>query len=294
MSVLTSLFFIGGPGYHSCRSLKAAWNLGHIMYFALLPIFIFSFSLGNKIKHTNKVVIIVAITMIFGVFIEIFQNSLNRTLDLGDLYRNMLGASVAILFFLPNRGFIPRTRLIALRTICITLVMIQFVPIGIALIDEQQARRDYPVLSDFQTPFQISRWNGNEVTGVVNTPDKPANNALNVALTTAKYSGVSLKYFQEQWEGYAGFQFNIFNPSTKPLTLTCRIHDNIHNNNYNDRFNKSYIITHGWNSIHINLKEVREAPTHRQMDLHHIRSVGIFATQLQNPRNILIDDVKLY
>jgi len=29
-------FFYGGPGYHSARSFQAAWNLGHILYFALV------------------------------------------------------------------------------------------------------------------------------------------------------------------------------------------------------------------------------------------------------------------
>jgi len=31
-----AFFFYGGPGYHSARSFQAAWNLGHILYFALV------------------------------------------------------------------------------------------------------------------------------------------------------------------------------------------------------------------------------------------------------------------
>jgi VanZ family protein len=294
MSLLSSLFFVGGPNDHSCRSLKLAWNLGHIIYYAFLPLLILSFPLKIELKQSVKVLIIIAITLLLGFFVEILQNGLNRTLDVGDLYRNMLGASVAILFYLPNRDFISRGVLITLKSIVIVLVMIQFVPVGIALIDEQQARYDYPVLSDLQTPFQISRWNGNAVTGVVNTTDRPGNSALKVTLTTAKYSGVSLKFFPEEWEPYSLFQFSVYNPSTETLTLTCRIHDRNHNNEFHDRFNRSYLIIYGWNFIQINLRDVREAPESRQMDLNQIRSVGIFTTRLPQPRDILIDDLKLF
>ena len=38
MALMTILFFIGGPDYHSSRTFKSFWNLGHILYFALLPL----------------------------------------------------------------------------------------------------------------------------------------------------------------------------------------------------------------------------------------------------------------
>jgi hypothetical protein len=54
------------------------------------------------------------------------------------------------------------------------------------------------------------------------------------------------------------------------------------------------LINPGWNSIHIKLEEIREAPEKRQMELDKVSSVGIFAKSLPQPRNILIDDVKLF
>lgn len=293
ISLLTSLFFISGPNEHSYRSLKAVWNLGHIIYYALLALLISPFLLKRNLKQSITILILLAITLVLGIFIEVLQNGLNRTPDIGDIYRNMLGATVAILFFLPNIDFILKTGLITLRGIAIFLVMLQFVPVGLALIDEQQARVDFPVLSDLQTPLQISRWSGNTINEVVNTTDRPGNSALSVTLSTSKYSGVGLKYFRKQWEPYSWFQFSVYNPSIETLKLTCRIHDKTHNNQYLDRFNRSFLIIHGWNFIKINLKDIREAPENREMDLNKIQFVGIFATRLPQPRNILIDDLKL-
>jgi len=247
-----------------------------------------------QLRDGTRALVIIAITLLLGILVEILQNGLNRTPDVGDLYRNMLGAAVAILFFLPNRKFISATGLFLLRTLVVLLITVQLFPVGLALIDEQQARSDYPVLSDLETPFQLGRWRGDAAKGVVSTADRPGNHALAVTLTTAKYSGVNLKYFPERWEPYSRFQFSVYNPSKEILKLTCRIHDKNHNDEYDDRFNRSYSFLHGWSSVQINLEEIREAPKGRQMDLNRIRSVGIFATRLIHQRKILIDDLKLF
>lgn len=292
IALLSCLFFIGGPGAHSCRSYKAAWNLGHIIYFALLPLLLFSLPWKRTFTKTTKALIIILLALVVGVLIELIQNGLNRTPDVGDVYRDLLGAAVAIIFFLPNKDTTSKVPLMISKIVVVLLLVLQLLPIGRALIDEYQARADFPILSDFQSPFQISRWAGGARAEVVST-DKAGNKAMKVTLTTAQYSGVQLKYFPRNFAGYSRLTFEVFNPSTEPLLLTCRIHDRYHNNEYSDRFNKSYRIREGWNSIRINLEEVKEAPESRQMQLQEIQSIGIFAIHLPASRNILIDDMRL-
>ncbi len=292
LAALSCLFFIGGPGAHSCRSYKAAWNLGHIIYFALLPLLLFSIPWKIQLKQKTKALIVILLALLLGICIELIQNGLNRTPDVGDLYRNLLGAAVAIIFFLPNGEFTSKVSLFTSKIIVMILLMLQLLPIGQTLLDEYRARADFPVLSDFQSPLQMSRWAGDALTGVIET-NRPGNKALNVTLTTAQYSGVSLQYFPSNFERYSWLQFDVYNPSTDSLRLTCRIHDKNPNNEYKDRFNRSYTIGEGWNSIRISLEEVKKAPENRQMQLHEIQSIGIFAIQLPQSRKILIDNVKL-
>jgi VanZ family protein len=295
MVLMTILFFIGGPGYQSPRSLKSFWNLGHIIYFALLPLMLFSFITGKPLKLVFQLLIIFGITISLGVLVELFQYGVDRSPDMGDIFRNMLGACIAIAFLLPIRKSVPKATMLIFRSTLILLILAQFYPVVIDLIDEHHARRDFPVLSDFQTPYQVHRWTGDAAIEIENIGSR-GNRAMRADLTTQVYSGVALKYFPTDWQAYQWFQFRIYNPSADAIKITCRIHDRSHIQGvqrYLDRFNTTRSIPHGWNTITISLEEVRRAPDNRQMDLSQIYGVGIFASRLPYPRNIYIDGVRL-
>lgn len=296
MALMSILFFIGGPNYHSQRSFKAFWNLGHIIYFAFLPVLLFSLIPGKKLKPIFKISIILGITLTLGTLVEVFQYGFNRTPDMGDLFRNMIGAGIAICFLLPITKSVPKTPMLILRTTLVFLVASQFYPIVIALIDEYHARQEFPILSDFQTPFQIHRWSSDAAITIENDIGNQGNRAMRTDLTTQLYSGVALKHFPGNWQQYQFLQFRIYNPSADTIAITCRIHDKTHTQSvqhYHDRYNKTNSISQGWDTITISLDEVRRAPDKRQMDLSQIFGVGFFASNLPHPRTIYIDDVRL-
>lgn len=293
--VFSALFFVGGPDYNSPRSFRAAWNLGHIIYFALLPLIIFTFTPGIHLKPIVQSLFTIGITLILGTVVELLQYGLNRIPDLNDIFKNIIGASIAIFFFLPIRKLIPIQLLYAIRSMIIALVVLQMYPMAIALIDEYQARRDFPTLSDFRTPFQINRWGGSADFTVENVLDD-SNSILRVSFSTSEYSEVNLKYFPNNWSQYLWFQFRVYNPSPETLALNCRIHDKEHDKGirrYNDRFNKAYPISQGWSTIDVSIRDILQAPENRQMDLHHIREVAFFTYRLPQNRVIYIDDLVL-
>ena len=215
---------------------------------------------------------------------------------MGDLLRNMIGGLIALFFLLPVKNSLSKAQRITAKTIIVFLVATQIYPIMISLFDENQARRDFPVLSDFQTPFQQTRWDGDAALTIENPTDGSKNRSMRVDLTTQQYSGISLDYFPGNWSRYQILQFRINNPSAEPIRLTCRIHDTKHTQGvqrFDDRFNKSFSLSQGWHTVNIRLEEVKTAPNTRQMDMSDIRGLGIFATRLTHPRTIYIDDVKL-
>ncbi len=119
---------------------------------------------------------------------------------------------------------------------------------------------------------------------------------MKVVMNTDAYSGVALKYFPGNWEGYRFFQFSVFNPDNDELKIICRIHDRRHTQGqqkYKDRFNRSFSILQGWHTITIPLNQVKQAPENREMDMQRIQGVGIFVVRLPHPRTIYIDDVRL-
>lgn len=297
MALLTVLFFVGGPTYHSTRSLKYLWDLGHILYFSLLPIPLSSLPPLNRQSPIVHAATVIIVTLVLGVLVELGQSALSRTPDIGDLFRNTIGAGVAICFILPIRKAFSATSMRIFKIVVVVLVMLQVYPAAVALIDEHNARRQFPVLSDFQTSAQLQRWESDAAISIANGVSRQGNSAMRADLDTTLYSGFALKYFPGDWLQYRWFQYSIHNPSEVPIRITCRIHDQLHTQGvqvYADRFNMTNEFTGGWHTITISLDDVRTAPVERKMDLGRIYGVGFFASRLPRPRTIYIDDVKLY
>jgi VanZ family protein len=296
IAFMTVLFFIGGPDYHSPRSFRQLWNLGHIVYFAVFPLLLIPLTSFKNLRPSFQATLIVVLTLVSGALVEWLQYGFNRTPDLGDMFRNLIGAGIAICFFLPATKVAHITyRRIAL-IVFIVLMTTQFYPVGIALLDEYHARRNFPMLSDFQSPWQIQRWIGDAALTREADIGREGNWSMRTDLTTQQYSGCALKYFPGDWRGYRWLQLRVFNPSAAPIDITCRVHDRLHAHGiqrYADRFNTTRTVSKGWHTITIRLTDVQQAPSERLMDLGHIYGVGIFASRLARPRTIYIDDVQL-
>jgi hypothetical protein len=176
------------------------------------------------------------------------------------------------------------------------LVLLAIFPLAKVSIDEYLSMKKFPVLSDFETPFEIERWSGKTKLKINNDIVRNGKSSLRVPLITTKYSGVSLKHFPNDWRNFSTLQFSVFNASSDPLEIHCKVHDKLHIANgytYDDRFNGEFMLTHGWNDIKISTDIIANAPVKRKMDLSNIRSFGIFVVSLSQPEVIYIDDVRL-
>ncbi len=289
------LFFIGGPDYHSPRSYKSLWNIGHILFFSLFPL-LFLFYKRISSNYLIHCLLALAITMILGAIIELLQNGFQRMPDTIDLFRNIIGVMACIFFLLPTRKTISKSILLIMQSGTVVLIGLQIFPVIIAFTDEYIARRKFPELSGFQTPLEIQRGSGGADFIIDERIKQTGKASMRVFLNTNKYSGVGLLYFPKNWEGFSYFQFAVFNPSSEDILITCRIHDKRHteqDQRYEDRFNRTFSIPQGWNTITVSLKDIRHAPKNRQMNMNEIRNVGFFATSLPYQKIIYIDDVKL-
>lgn len=294
--MLSILLFLRGPQYHSPRSLKAFWNLGHILYFFLLPYAILPYLIKRHLTLPFQLLIIFGFTLALGSVIELVQSCFMRTPDVEDVFRDIIGALCYLAFLSPARKEIFKRFPYLLKTIALGLILLQIAPVVIALADEFRARARFPVLSDFESPSEIQRWEGNAHYSIDTEFAHSGQHALKVSFKNTQFSGVSLHYFPENWECYNSFQFYAYNSSPEMVPIVCRIHDEIHSRSdqhFNDRFNHTFHLTRGWNRIEIALKTVRNAPVNRQMDMRHIWGVGIFVWQLHKSYAIYLDDFKL-
>ena len=288
--------FIGGPDYYTARSLKHLWDMGHILYFALFTLLLLRWNAIARLSLLMQWTVILSFTLFFGICIELMQYGASRTPNMGDVLRDIAG-SLLVLVFGPLK-----TKLQAgqqrnfLQFSVIALMLVLLWPLTKSLIDEATSRQQFPILANFETTFEIERWENYGFLSVESVSPISNNKSLKVSLTTERYSGTKLRYFNGNWVSAKILKISFYNPDENPLQINLRIHDIHHNKNhnkYNDRFNRKFILLAGWNLIEVDLDEVQKSPLDRNMDMSFIRELGVFSISLAAPRTLYIDEVKL-
>lgn len=287
--------FYGGPGSHGSRSFIALWDLGHVLFFFLTSLWLFKrlqchFARLPVFATFRNVFLIV---LILGAIVEGLQMcSGDRLADVNDILRNQLGCLIAFAFCYPQKGY----KKFVFRFVILVFVSISLIPLTRGVTDEWIARHQFPVLSDFETVCEIDRWRKGKGEGLLSVKKGLARHgeqSLRVQLTTDTYSGVSLEYFQGNWQGFKNLFLSVYNPDDKPLELICRIHDSAHVNRYNDRFNKKFILKKGWNDLVVSLNDVENSPKGRLLNLAEIQNLKLFVMEQKSERVIYVDSVYL-
>ena len=109
----------------------------------------------------------------------------------------------------------------------------------------------------------------------------------------APYPGVTLDFFPRDRRPYRRLVIACDNPSSSPLALNIRIDDMRHSNEHDDRFNATFSLAPGANEITVPLERVRTAPRGRRMDMARLRTVMIFAHRLAEPRELVLQSIRL-
>jgi hypothetical protein len=291
--LLILLLFVGGPQFVDTRSFQNFWDFGHVILFALFSSIVLKDSkwLGSK-KLSIQFTLIIGFTFILGSLIEVIQLYIGRTYEFVDVWRSIVGSLLGIVFskeFKNVKPYIIKTA----RVFVLLLLLIATWPLIKSLTDETQAKIDFPIIADFENPFELEKWYGHCYATINDEFVFHGNNSLKAELLTVKYSGFSISYFPTDWQGYSTIKFNLYLPTADSLRLTCRIHDVEHNNQFNDRFNKSFYIKQGWNEITFDLQDVIKAPENRKMDITNIKTFAVFAISLKQRKTIYFDFLRL-
>lgn len=114
-----------------------------------------------------------------------------------------------------------------------------------------------------------------------------------VAFHAKTYPGIRIDEPYPDWRGYSYFHLDIFSKLPTPQLMTIRIDDLHHNNEHTDRFNQAITISPGLNHIQIPLEDIRFAPVGREMDLRAMKSVLLFAVNLQEEFILYLDNIHL-
>ncbi|MCL1980552.1 MAG: VanZ family protein [Proteobacteria bacterium] len=292
-------FFWGAPEYLSPRSLHAAWDLGHFLYFLVFTCWAHDIW-RKKGKPTSSFPFFAAmftLVLLLGTTVEFMQMLVDgRSPDIFDVLRNQLGCLTAFAFFIRPRLFGLRWRQAVLQVGVFVLLGLAAWPLARALFDESAARLQFPVLTDFETMFECDRWNNGSPLRLTREYVRHGSQAARLELSTDAYSGIALIHFPRDWSGYQTLHFSVYNPDAAQLKLNTRIHDihhRAHGMEYQDRFHQAFTLVPGWNDLVIALDKVKASPEGRTMDMEHIEGFGLFVVRQPRPQVIYLDHIYL-
>jgi VanZ family protein len=296
----TASYFLlyGGPDAYAARSVKELWNVGHVAYFALLTLLLARIKTIARLPASYQWPGILVLTLILGIAIEIMQHGTGRTPDIADISRNFVGCLLA-LSFTPayTRSFAMRWRNM-LRRISVLILAISSLHLLIAITDEQIARLQFPVLSDFSTPFESDRWRSTASTRVVELEHGTDGRQMEVIFTSGQLTGVHMIYLSTNWTEYKSVNLRLYSPYSELLPITIRTHDRehaigAHKFENEDRFQKRFQLEPGWNQISIPLTDIIDAVSTRKINLTDMQDIGLFTWPKHESRTIYIDSIYL-
>ncbi len=298
IALLFVLFFAGGPGLYSLRSIKYAWNFGHIIFFCLLVGFLLSeFKLLITRPLLQQLALILLMSVVVGGSVELIQSGLSRNPDLGDMWRNAIGALLGFVLF--SRARVKWSLISYSLSVAVVLILIAFQvkPLLIFLVDEAAARKEFPLLSSFEHDRELSRFDGSADYSFSEVRSVDGVRSLKVITDLKRFSGISLKNFPRDWSGYGQLKFDIYSVAEENIELIVRINDVTHGyrrrQRYDDRFNHMFVLQSGWNEVDINLSEVESAPVKRSMNMADIERVEFFVTSEPAVRTFYLDHLRL-
>lgn len=291
--LIVPFLFIGGPDWSSGPVYKSAWNLGHILLFALLTLAVRPW---QWLEGWRLWLLVTGVLLATGVLIEVIQYGHNREADWRDLLRNLVGSWLVLawrpLFLKEARTTAGNWLLVSFTTL---LLLVELGSVARIAAQQFQMNRQLPALYDFRREDAGAFWSGPITTATAHALE--GSKSLKISLGTDPYSGVSLDNFPSDWRGFSRLTLTLFNPGTRPLPMTLRINDVQHDrgeNAYSDRFNIRLDLQPGINTFTIPLAAIEQAPAQRPMTMSEVRRLGLFATRLPEPRTVYLLELTLY
>lgn len=260
----------------------------HVGFFGVFAWFLMGLPAARAHSFVIRAASVLVVVLLISILVEWTQTFFGRSAGLRDIWQNLVGAMAAVALLAPAGG---RRRF--LMGVAIALLVLELAGPGIGLWDRALARTQFPVLGDFDTRFEHRRWSSG-------TPDwtkaRTATGSLRVDLEPGRFAGTTLRRSFGDWSGFAYLEMSLYNPESEALRIVVSIRDREHfrrGGAYADRYNGTFVLAQGWNDLRISVAAIRDAPAERHLELGDLSEMVVFTTNLERPRVIWLDRVRL-
>ena len=285
-----SLLFIDIGTLISERIIDALWPIGHVTVFAFWSFLLLRYQPTIKTANLSKQFILLTLFCFsLGIAIELIQPFFGRSREVGDVFMNYIGVLLSTLVINRNRihwGF---------QLAYVSVLGYLLMPSALSIYDEIKLRYEFPVLASFQQNIALTRWKSDQPLSLAK-PLPDGHQMMKITFVKRKYSGVALRYFQDDWQEYKSITMRFYNPNSYALPVTLIMTDQHYNKskpNSQDRFDKDLEIAPGFSDITLPLKEVQAGVKLRKMDLSQMAGVDFYMYKLTNPIHLYLEELYL-
>jgi len=267
---------------------KELFVLGHIGFFGLLSLVLMKRLRSGWPGFGSRAALVLLVVLVLGIAIELIQPHFGRSASVRDVWQNLVGAFLGVALSAPAGV---KRRLLT-GAAGLVLAMELYTP-ATTLWDRRVAAGQFPVISNFDTRFEHTRWSRGTRDSSV---QRNGSHSLRLDLAPGRFPGTTLLRSVGDWRGHRILLISLFNPAEQPLALTIAIHDHAHAGRggaYADRYNGEFLLEQGWNDLRIPIRDIRDAPLERQLDLGELSHVMLFTVDLEEHRTLYLDQVRL-
>ncbi|MGM0672649.1 MAG: VanZ family protein [Pseudomonadota bacterium] len=264
--------------------------LGHVAFFGVLALVLMALPPLRRRQFAQRAVLVLLIILVVGSAVEVAQGFLGRSPSLRDVALNLVGAMAAVSLF--ARPGVQRRVFVGLAG---TLLVAMLAAPALDLADRAVARAQFPTLAEFDTPLEHRRWSNGQPSETI---ARAGSRSLRIELAPGSWPsfGTHMQRSFGDWSGYGYLELSLFNPDDEPLRLGLSIRDREHfrsGRSYRNRYATRMELDWGWNDVRIPVAEIRDGPEERPLDLDQIAELAIFALDLERPRVVFLDRVRL-
>jgi hypothetical protein len=285
---LVPLVTFGGPD--SGLMGQTIRDLGHLPLFGwitTLLLLALHRLCGSRLGLHAQYIAALVIALGLGLATELIQMVGPRDADAWDLFRNVLGAVCAIVWWPTfDRRFKDSPVRAGRNPFLLRLAVVAaFLVTALPLIGVTQAYVErwprMPVLFDFSSENQARFMKARHVWWKF-SPPLPAwtGNAPEHAarVSFSHFAGSALVFMEPtpDWTGHETFYFEVFHPREGTLEFGVRIDDQHYSRRWSDRFGRNVFLEPGFNRIEIPLDDVLHGPVDRLLDLERIQRIVLY------------------
>ena len=177
------------------RLFGSVWNLGHIAAFFIWTYLCLRFvEPVNRLNLLKQTLVLLSVSLLFGIFMEAAQFAIGRDAQIDDIISDLIGTSLAILFYSNKRSELTGKLRSLILFILVCVIIFIHKNIILVPVNDYYTYKQFPVLINPSSPFEITKLDPKKIKSLSLENDGDEK-YFKIVFSKAQYSTVMMGFF---------------------------------------------------------------------------------------------------